>query len=160
MIRRPPRSTPKPSSAASDVYKRQPVFHCLLELGQIHVGSFSDTVQPSHSLPSPSPIAFTLPNIRVFSRESSLLKRWPKYWSLSFRICPSSEHSWLISFKVDTFVLSTASSSTTIQKHQFFGGQPSLWSSSHFHTSLLEKPYLAYAHLCQQGDISAFKDAV
>ena len=38
------------------------------------------------------------PNIRVFSRESSLLMRWPKYWSLSFRICPSSEHSGLISW--------------------------------------------------------------
>ena len=45
------------------------------------------------------------PYIRVFSRESSLLMRWPKYWSLSFRICPSSEHSGLISFKMDRFVL-------------------------------------------------------
>uniref|UniRef100_A0A670JDZ6 Uncharacterized protein n=1 Tax=Podarcis muralis TaxID=64176 RepID=A0A670JDZ6_PODMU len=45
------------------------------------------------------------PNIRVFSRESSLLMRWPKYWSLSFRICPSSEHSGLISFRMDTFDL-------------------------------------------------------
>ena len=41
------------------------------------------------------------PNIRVFSRESSLLMRWPKYCSLSFRICPSSEHSGLISFRID-----------------------------------------------------------
>ena len=45
------------------------------------------------------------PNIKVFSRESSLLMRWPKYWSLSFRICPSSGHSGLISFRVDRFVL-------------------------------------------------------
>ena len=45
------------------------------------------------------------PNIRVFSRESSLLMRWPKYWSLSFKICPSTEHSGLISFMMDRFVL-------------------------------------------------------
>uniref|UniRef100_A0A670IPY4 L-amino-acid oxidase n=1 Tax=Podarcis muralis TaxID=64176 RepID=A0A670IPY4_PODMU len=45
------------------------------------------------------------PNIRVFSRESSLLMRWPKYWSLSFRICPSSEHSGLISFRMERFDL-------------------------------------------------------
>uniref|UniRef100_A0A670KF54 Septin 11 n=2 Tax=Podarcis muralis TaxID=64176 RepID=A0A670KF54_PODMU len=45
------------------------------------------------------------PNIRVFSRESSLLMRWPKYWSLSFMICPSSEHSELISFRMERFDL-------------------------------------------------------
>ena len=66
------------------------------------------------------------PNIRVFSRESSLLMRWPKDWSLSFRICPSSEHSGLISFRTGLFSLqsrglSRASSSTTIQRHQFYG---------------------------------------
>ena len=45
------------------------------------------------------------PNIRVFSKESSLLIRWPKYWSFSFRICPSSEHSGVISFRIDRFDL-------------------------------------------------------
>ena len=45
------------------------------------------------------------PNIKVFSKESSLLMRWPKYWSLSFRICPSSEHSGLIFFRIDRLVL-------------------------------------------------------
>ena len=85
------------------------------------------------------------PNFRVFSRESSLLMRWPNYWSLSFRICPSSEHSGLISFRIDRLVLLAVqrilkSLHQHVQKHQFFGGQPSLWSSSHFHISLLEKP--------------------
>ena len=47
------------------------------------------------------------PKIRVFSRKSSLLMRWPKYWSLSFRICPSSEHSGLIAFRIDRFVRGT-----------------------------------------------------
>uniref|UniRef100_A0A670I489 Probable arginine--tRNA ligase, mitochondrial n=1 Tax=Podarcis muralis TaxID=64176 RepID=A0A670I489_PODMU len=45
------------------------------------------------------------PNIRVFSRESSLLVRWPKYWSLSFMICPSSEHSGLIFLRMERFDL-------------------------------------------------------
>ena len=51
------------------------------------------------------PLPSHFPNIKVFSKESSLLMRWPKYWSLSFRICPSSEHSGLISFRMDRFVL-------------------------------------------------------
>ena len=41
------------------------------------------------------------PSIRVFSNESALLIRWPKYWSFSFRICPSNEYSGLISFRID-----------------------------------------------------------
>ena len=60
------------------------------------------------------------PNIRVFSRESSLLITWPKYWSLSFRICNSSEHSGLISqiskyqsCRLSPIVLACGASSTT-----------------------------------------------
>ena len=85
-----------------------PVFHCLPEFGQIHVGSFNDAVQPSHPLSSPSPLALTLSQhqgLFHFSKESSLLMRWPKYWSLSFSICPFSEHSGLISFRTDSGVL-------------------------------------------------------
>ena len=54
-------------------------------------------------------------NIRVFSRESSHIMRWPRYWSLRFRICPSSEHSGLISFKMDMFVLLAVQG--TLQHH-------------------------------------------
>ena len=43
------------------------------------------------------------PSIRVFSNESALHIRWPKYWSFSFNICPSNEHSGLISFRIDWF---------------------------------------------------------
>ena len=84
--------------------------------------------------------------VKAMSFPGSLLKRWPKYWSLHFRICPSSEHSGSVSFKMDRFILfavqglSRVSSSTAVQKHQFLSSQPSLQSSSHFHTSLLEKP--------------------
>ena len=71
------------------------------------------------------------PSIRVFPNEFALLNRWPEYGSLSCSISPSNEYSGLISFRIDWFELLSVSrvfSSTTIQKHQFFGVQPSLWS--------------------------------
>ena len=88
------------------------------------------------------------PNIRVFSNEVALHIRWPKYWSLSFSTSPSNECLGLISFRNDWFDLlavqgvfsTTRVFSTTVGKHEFLGAQPSLWSSSHTHTWLLEKP--------------------
>ena len=82
------------------------------------------------------------PSIRVFSSELSALRiRWPKYWSLRFCSSPSNEYSGLISFGIDWFDLlavqgrlSRVFSNTTVQKHQFFGTQLSLWSNSHIHT--------------------------
>ena len=68
-----------------------PVLHHLLELAETHV-----------QLP-PSPPALIFPSIRVFSNESALCIRWPKYWSFSFIIRPSSEYSGLISFRIDWF---------------------------------------------------------
>ena len=56
--------------------------------------------QPSHPLSSPSP-AFNLSSIKVFSNESVLHIRWPKYWSFSFSISPSNEHWGLMSFRMD-----------------------------------------------------------
>ena len=87
------------------------------------------------------------PNIRVFSSESALHIRWPKYWSFSFSISPSNEFSELISFRMDWFDLlevqralkNQVISSTTIWKHQFLGAQPSLWSNSYLCTWLLAK---------------------
>ena len=69
------------------------------------------------------------PNIRIFSNESVLCIRWPKYWSFSFRISPSNEYSRLISFRLTGLIsleskgLSRVFSITTVQKHQFFGAQ-------------------------------------
>ena len=80
-----------------------------------------------------------------FSNESVLHNRWPKYWSFSFSISPSISPSELISFRVDWLDLlafqtvSRVFSNTTVQKHQFFGAQLSLWSSFHIHTWLLKK---------------------
>ena len=79
------------------------------------------------------------PSIRVFSSESSLCIRKPKYCSFSFSISPFNEYS--VPFMTDWFdppavhgTLSRVFSSTTVQKHQFFSAQPSFWSSSHIHT--------------------------
>ena len=83
------------------------------------------------------------PSIRVFSNESALHIRWPKYWSFSFSISPSNEYSGLASFRMnwlDLLGVPRVFSNTTVQKHQFFSTQISLWSSSHTHTWLLEKP--------------------
>ena len=79
-------------------------------------------------------------SIRVFSNESALRIRWAEYWSFSFSISPSNEHSGLISFRMDWLDLLAVQgtlksfSNTTVQKHQFFGAQPSSQSNSHIHT--------------------------
>ena len=78
-------------------------FHCLPEFAQIHVHWVRDAIQPSHPLPSPFLPPSIFPSIRVFSNESALHIRWPKYWS--FSISPSNEYSGLISFRVDWFDL-------------------------------------------------------
>ena len=74
-----------------------PVHHQLLELAQTHVHWVGDAIQPSHLLLSPSPPTFNLSQYRVFSNESVLPIRWPKYWSFSFSISPSKEYSGMIS---------------------------------------------------------------
>ena len=66
-----------------------------------HVHRASDAIQPSHPLSSLLLLPSILPSIRVFSNESALCIRWPKYWSFSFSISPSNEHSGLISFRKD-----------------------------------------------------------
>ena len=78
-----------------------PVHHQVLELTQTHVHQISDAIQPSHPLSSPCPPAFNLSQHRVFSNESVLHSRWPKYWSFSFSISFSNEYSGLISFRID-----------------------------------------------------------
>ena len=80
------------------------------------------------------------PSIRVFSSESALRMRWPKFWSFSFSIIPSKEIPGLISFIMGWLDLlavqglSRVFSNTTVQKHQFFGVQLSSQSNSHIHT--------------------------
>ena len=95
-------------------------------------------------------------SIRVFSNESVFHIRWPKYWSFSFSIIRSNKYSGLISFRIDWISLqskglSRVFSNTTFQKHQFFSTQPSLYSNSHIHTSLMKNHTFDYTNLCWQS---------
>ena len=78
-----------------------PVHHQLLEFTQTYVHWVSDAIQPSHPHPPLLLLPPIPPSIRVFSNESTLPMRWPKYWSFSFSIIPSKEHPGLISFSMD-----------------------------------------------------------
>ena len=88
------------------------------------------------------------PTIRTFTSESALHIWWPKYWSFSFIISPCmniqdwSPLGWTGWISLQSKGLSRVFSNTTVQKHQFFSSQPSLWFNSHIYTWLLEKSYL------------------
>ena len=98
--------------------------------------AMSSSVVPFSSCPKSLPTS-------VFSNESTLHMRWPKYWSFRFSSVPSKEIPGLISFRMDWLDLLAVQGtrvSSTVQKHQFFGAQPSSQSNSHIHTWPLEKP--------------------
>ena len=78
-----------------------PVNHQLPEFTQTHVRRVSDAIQPSYPLLPLFLLSPIPPSIRVFSNESTLHTRWPKYWSFSFSISSSKEHPGLISFRMD-----------------------------------------------------------
>ena len=116
-----------------------PVHHQLLEFTKL---MSIKSVMPSSHLILCCPLLLPLIplSIRVFSNESTLLMKWPKYWSFTFSISPSNEHPGLIYFRMDWLDLLAARglsrvfSNTTDQKHQFFGTQLSSPSNSHIHT--------------------------
>ena len=123
-----------------------PVHHQLPEFTQTHVHRVGNVIQPSHSLSSPSPPAPNPSQHQGLFQWVSLRIRWPKYWSFSFSISPSNEQPGLMSLGWTGWIslqskgLSRVFSNTTVQKHQFFGTQPSSQSNPHIHTWLLEKP--------------------
>ena len=78
-----------------------PVLHYLPEVAQTHVHWVSDAIQSSRPLSNLLLLPSIFPSIRVFSNESALCSRWPKFWSFSFNISPSNEHAGLISFKMN-----------------------------------------------------------
>ena len=82
-----------------------PIHHQLPEPTQTHVHHVGEAIKPSHPLSSPSPPTFNLLSLRVFSNESVLCIRCPKYWSFTFSINPSNEYLGLISFRIDWFDL-------------------------------------------------------
>ena len=98
----------------------------------------TESVMPSShlSLCHPLLLPSIFPSIRVFSNESALHIRWPKYWSFSFSISPSNEYSGLISFRIDLFdLLAVQGTLKSLPQHhsfnQLFSAQISLWSNSH-----------------------------
>ena len=124
-----------------------PVRHQRPEPTQTHVHCISDAIQLSNPLLSLLLLPSVFRSIRVFSNESVLRIRWPKYWSFSFGISPSNSEiqdwfplGWTGWISLQSKGLSRVFSNTTVQKHQFFSAQFSLWSNSHIRTWLLEKP--------------------
>ena len=123
-----------------------PVHHQLLEFTQTHVHCVGDAIQPSHPLSSPFPPALNLSQHQGLFKWVSFSYQVAKYSSFSFNISPSNEYSELISFRNDWLDLLAVQGAfkSLLQhhnsKHQFFGTQLSLYSNSHIHMWLLEKP--------------------
>ena len=129
-----------PWTAAHEASLSFTISQCLLKLMSIEL------MMPSNYLILCFPLLMLpsiFPSNRIFSNESPLHIRWPKYWT--FSISPSNKYSVLILFRIDWFDLlavkgfSRVFSSTTILKNQSYDVQPSLWSNLHIHTWLLEK---------------------
>ena len=118
-----------------------PVHHQLLEFTQTHVHGVSDAIYPSHPLSSPFPLPPIPPSFRVFSNESTLCMRWPKYWSFSFSVIPSKEIPGLISFRMDWLDL-LAVEGTLKSLLQHHSSKASILRHSAFFTVQLSHPYM------------------
>ena len=118
-----------------------PVHHHLPEFTQTHVHQVGDAIQPSHTLSSPSPLVSIPPSIRVFSNESTLHMRWPKYWSFSFSIIPSKEIPGLIFFRMDWLDL-LAIQGTLKSLLQHHTSKASIFQCSAFFIVQLSHPYM------------------
>ena len=113
----------------------------LLEFTQIHVHRVGDAIQPSHPLSSPSPPAPNPSQHQSLSNESTVCKRWPKYWSFSFSVSPSNEYSGLISFRMDWLDL-LAVQGTLKSLLQYHTSKASILWHSAFFTVQLSHPYM------------------
>ena len=118
-----------------------PVHHQLPEFTQTYVHRVGDAIQPSHPLSSLLILPSIFPSIRVFSNESVLHIRCPKYWNFSFSISPSNEYSGLISFRMDWFDLLAVQGTlkSLLQPHS--SKTSILWLSAFFIVQLLH-PYM------------------
>ena len=118
-----------------------PVYHQLPELAQTHVHQVGDAILCRLLLL----LLSIFPSIRIFSNKSVLCIRWPKYWSFASAsvLAMNIQHwfplGWTGLVSLQSKGLSRVLSSTTVQKHLFFGAQLSLWSNSHIHTWSLKK---------------------
>ena len=117
-----------------------PVHHQLPEFTQTHVHWVSDAIQPSHPLSSLLLLPSVFPSTRVFSNESALHIRWLMYWSFSFNISPSNEHSGLISFKMDWLDLPAVQGTLKSLLQHHSSKISNLWQSAFFIVQL-SHPY-------------------
>ena len=125
-----------------------PEFPCPSPTPGVYSSSSSQWCHPTVSslLPFSSRLQ-SFPALGTFLVRQFFASGGQKYWRFSFSISPSNEYSALIFFRMDWLdllaVLGTLKHlfNTTVQKHQFFSAQLSLWSNSHIHTWLLEKPF-------------------
>ena len=143
------------------------VHHQLPEFTQTHVHWVGDAIsllilcRPLLLLP-PIP-----PSIRVFSNESTLCMRWPKYWSFSFSISPSNEYLGLFSFRMDWSDLLAVQGTLKSLLQQHSSKASILWCSAFFIVQL-SHPYMTTGKTialtrdgpCWQGNVSAFQYAI
>ena len=118
-----------------------PVHHQFPEFTQTHVHQVGDAIQPSHPLSPLLLLPPIPPSIRVFSNESTLHMRWPKYWSFSLSISPSDEYSGLISFKMDWLDL-LAVQGTLKSLFQHYSSKASVLQHPVFFIVQLSHPYM------------------
>ena len=131
------------------------------ELAQTHVHQVSDAVQTSHPLSSPFAPAFQLSQHHIFSSESFLCIRWPKYWSFNFSSSPCSKYSGLISFRIDWFDLLAVKGTleSLLQHHSSEASilqcSPFFMVHSHIHDYWTNHSFDCL-DLCWHSNISAF----
>ena len=117
------------------------VHHQIPEFTQTHVHQVGDTIQPFHPLSSPSPPVQNPSQHWLFFSGSTLLMRWPKYWSFSLSISPSSEYPGLISFRMDWLdLLAVQGTLKSLLQHD--SSKASILWRSAFFTVQLSHPYM------------------
>ena len=147
---------PTPWTAACQASMSFTVSWSLLKLISIELVMASNHLILCH----PLLLLSVFPSIRVFSNDLALRIRWPEY--LSFSTSTSNEYSWLIPLRLTGLIslyskgLSRVFSKTTVQKHRFFGTQPSLWFNSHSHTWHWKYHNFDYKDLCWQSNVPGF----
>ena len=139
------------------------VLHHLLEFAQTHVHRVGDAIQPSHPLPSPSPPASSLSQHQGLFQRVGSSHRWPKYWSFSFSISPSSEHSGSISFRMDWYDFLAVQGTLKSLCQHYKSKASILWCSaffmiqlSHLYVTTGKERSFDYTDLHWQSEVSAF----
>ena len=118
-----------------------PVRHQLLEFTETHIHRVSDAIQPSHPLSSPLLLPPITPSSRVFSNESTLRMRWPKYWSFSF-----SQHSFQRNPRADLLQNELFGSPCSSRDSQESSPTPQFKSINSSALSFLHSPTLTSIH--------------